>query len=72
MNFRKLALTVEEHPLGEHWWVLMETTGDDIWFELAVAESPERSWTRAYEVGAHAMGILVGTATIHLLHGIDR
>jgi len=69
MGFRKLALTVEQQAPGEHWWVLMETTGDDIWSQLGVAQWPESSWVRAYEAGAYAMGTLVGATTIHLRHG---
>jgi hypothetical protein len=31
----EIALPVEEREPGRFYWVLMESTGDDIWSELA-------------------------------------
>ena len=71
MDSRYLSIWIEQRTPGCFWWTLMETTGADVWFELAHAAAPESSWTRAYAAGCAAMGSL-GNTTIFLQHGLDR
>ncbi|WP_213957963.1 MULTISPECIES: hypothetical protein [unclassified Variovorax] len=68
-RLRDIALSVEEQELGRFWWVLMESSGDDIWSELASSQVSEASWIDAFRAGCLALGKLVPDAIICLHHG---
>jgi len=68
-RLRDISLSVEEHEPGHFCWVLMESTGDDVWSELAAAEDSAASWAGAFRAGCLALGELVPEGTICLHHG---
>jgi hypothetical protein len=68
-RLRDISLSVEEQEPGHFYWVLMESSGDDLWSELASAEDSVSSWACAFHAGCLALGILVPQGTICLHHG---
>jgi hypothetical protein len=64
-----IALSVEEQEPGRFYWVLMESSGDDIWSELASSANPESSWKDAFHAGCLALGNLVPRGIICFHHG---
>ena len=68
-RLRDIALSVEEQEPGRFYWVLMESSGEDIWSELASSKVSESSWEDAFRAGCLALGGLVPHGLICLHHG---
>jgi len=68
-RLRCIALPVEEREPGRFYWVIMESSGDDIWHEMASAEGASPSWADAFRDACLALGKLVPQGTICLHHG---
>lgn len=68
-KLRNVAVAVSESQLGRFEWVLMESSGDDIWAELASSKTCLPTWQAAFAAGCFAIAELLPNQTVCMHHG---